>query len=123
MPEVTDEKGAKVVVRIGHDEWNEKWISGFMGGRALPPGAAHAFTVPFEISIGGDGNKLIGRVIEARPGQMLKLKVREPNGNNRKPVDNEPTPESGIVTFDIGDGQTRAEHVLKFRRAYGQNGR
>jgi len=101
---VTDEKGAKVAVRIGHDQWSLKWISGFMGGE-LGPGDVHAFHVPFELGIGGDGtNKLIGRVIDARPGQTLQLRVREHNGNNRTRTDDEPQPESGAVMFRVVAG-------------------
>lgn len=106
-PAVTDQLGAKVAVRMG-DHWSEKWISGFIGGLELGPGDTHAFRVPFELGIGGAGtNKLIGRVIDARPGQTLQLKVREANGNNRTRVDDEPEPESGIVTFAVAETDPR----------------
>ncbi|MDA1049938.1 MAG: TIGR03067 domain-containing protein [Planctomycetota bacterium] len=100
---VTDESGANVAVRIGHESWELPWISGYIDGLALGPGDAHAFFVPYEISIGGDGskNKLIGRVIDARPGQTLQLKVRDSNGNNRTRADSEPLPESGVITVVV----------------------
>ena len=105
MPLVTDQFGAKVAVRVGHRDWLVLSMSGYTCDE-LGPGDAHAFHVPFEIGIGGDGtNKLIGRVIEARPGQTLQLKIREPNGNNRKRADDEPEPESGVVTFTVTDAE------------------
>ncbi len=102
---VTGHQSAKIAVRLGHADWDTAWVSGFMRGR-LDPGEAHAFHVPFEIGIGGDGtNKLIGRVIEARPGQTLHLKIRQPNGNNRERADDEPEPESGVVTLTVTDSE------------------
>ena len=101
---ITDESGAQVAVRIGHESWDHAWVSGTRTG-GIAPGEAHAFFVPYEIRIGGgaakEANKLIGRVIEARAGQTLQLRVRSHNGNHRKRADNEPEPESGIVAFKV----------------------
>ncbi len=79
---VTDAKGATVKVRMGHPDWLIPWISGFIGGTEFGPGDVHRLVVPYEIGIGGDGsNKRVGRVIDARVGQTLQLKVSSPNGN------------------------------------------
>ncbi len=98
---IIDETGAKVAVRIGHDDWRLPWISGYVGGGELRPGDVHTLLVPYEILIGGDGtkNKLIGRVIDAKPGQKLQLKVREHNGSERDKA--EATPESGAISFAL----------------------
>lgn len=102
--EATDDKGANVAVRIGHESWHRPWISGYVTGR-LAAGEIHAFYVPYEIDIGGDGskNKLIGRVIDAHPGQKLHLKVRADNGNKRERnlVEEVIEPWSGIVSVAI----------------------
>ncbi|MBI1315218.1 TIGR03067 domain-containing protein [bacterium] len=99
---VTDETGAEVSVRIGHESWALPWVSGFVAG-GLVAGEVHTFTVPYQIGLGGNGstNKLIGRVIDARPGQTLQLRVRQPNGNNRTRSENESLPESGDVRFQV----------------------
>ena len=128
---VTDTTGAKVAVYIGHESWSLPWISSYTDGGALPPGATHALFVPYEISIGpeityengvpvhrvpvgqgigGDGpNKLIGRIIAARPGQTLQLKVRAHNGNDRERKEGEAVPESGFVAFDVADKGNSAD--------------
>ena len=68
----------------------------------LDPGDVHAFRIPFELGIGGDGtDKLVGRVIDARPGQTLQLRLRAHNGSNRIRAENEPPPESGNVMFTV----------------------
>ena len=105
---VTDDKGAKVGVRIGHEDWDHPWVSGATGG-GLAPGEAHAFFVPYEILIGGDGsqNELIGRVIDARLGQKLQLKVRAHNGNDRERKEGEP--ESGSISFAVADQRNAAD--------------
>ena len=100
---VTDETGAKVAVRIAHDQWRHAWLSGYIQG-GIAAGDIHAFNVPYEISLGGksaEANKLIGRVIEARDGQTLKLKVRAVIGSGRTRGANEPEPESGSLAFQV----------------------
>ena len=75
---VTDRNGGRVEVRNSQvEEWSGPgWIAGAMSG-ALDPGNVHAFRIPFELAIGGDGtDKLVGRVIDARPGQTLQLRLR-----------------------------------------------
>jgi WD40 repeat protein/beta-lactamase regulating signal transducer with metallopeptidase domain len=101
---VIDEKGMPVAVRQGRDgNWEVPWVSGYMSGH-LDPGEVHRLFVPYEISIGGDGsNKLVGRVIEAKPGQTLELRVRESNGNERERAKGEPEPESGKITITIAE--------------------
>lgn len=103
---VMDDKGAKVGVHIGHEDWDHPWVSGATGG-GLAPGESHAFFIPYEILIGGDGsqNELIGRVIDARPGQKLQLKVRAHNGSERERKDSEAEPESGVITFTVADAK------------------
>ena len=95
---VTDQAGAAVAVRIVHDEqWGLQWVAGATAGR-LASGDTHALNVPFELAIGGDApSKLVGRVIDARPGQKLSLRVRE-----RKK--GEPEPESGSIKLSVADG-------------------
>ncbi len=109
---VTDDKGSKVGVRIGHEDWDHPWVSGATRG-GLAPGDVHALVVPYEILIGGDGskNELIGRVIDAQPGQRLQLKVREHNGSERK--EGEAEPESGSVAFAVHEPTKNAAAVLK----------
>ncbi len=101
---VTDEAGAKVAVHIAHDQWRHPWLSGYIEG-GIAAGDIHAFNVPYEISIGGgksaEANKLIGRIIEARAGQTLNLKVRSAIGSERTPGANELAPESGSVAFQV----------------------
>jgi HEAT repeat protein len=99
---VTDEKGSKVDVCKGEDQnWSLPWVSGYLGGE-LGVGDVHRFNVPFEISIGGDAsNKLVGRVIDARPGQTVRLTVRANNGSDRARADGEPEPETGVLTFAV----------------------
>ena len=104
MPEdftVTSETGENIAVMLGHHDWDRGWVSGAMLG-GIAPGETHAFFVPYELRLGGDADeahKLVGRIIDARPGQTLNLKIRQHNGNDRRPTDNQP--ESGIVTFKI----------------------
>ncbi len=102
---VTDQKGAAVAVHSVHDEqWGLQWVAGATAGR-LAPGDSHAFNVPFELAIGGDEpSKLVGRVIDARPGQKLSLRVREHNGNDRDRKEGEPEPESGSIELSVADG-------------------
>lgn len=100
---VTDNTGAKVAARIGHDSWSLPWVSGYMSG-GLAAGETHAYFIPYEVSLGdSDGNaaknKLIGRLIETSPGQKLQLKVRAHNGNGRTRKESEVEPESGNVKF------------------------
>ncbi len=99
---VTDQTGAVVAVSIVRDEqWGLQWVAGATAGR-LAPGDTHAFNVPFELAIGGDTpSKLVGRVIDARPGQKLSLRVREHNGNDRDRKKGEPEPESGSIVFSV----------------------
>jgi beta-lactamase regulating signal transducer with metallopeptidase domain len=98
---VTDDKGAKVAVRPGHDDWLIPWISGFIGGSEFGPGDVHRLEVPYEIGIGGDGsNQRVGRVIGARVGQTLQLKVSSPNGNAARTAA-DPSPVSGVITFKV----------------------
>ncbi|MBS0263608.1 MAG: HEAT repeat domain-containing protein, partial [Planctomycetes bacterium] len=122
---VIDQTGAKVAVRKGQAEnWSLPWISGSIRG-SLAPGETHCLSVPFEISIGGDGaNKLVGRVIEARAGQMLQLRVRQPNGSNLERAKNEPEPESGTIALKIiGDEKIDSKSIGKFRgRVTGPDG-
>lgn len=101
---VTDETGAKVAVRLGHDDWSLHLPAGATTG-VLAPGGVHAFNIPFELAIGGKElqNRLIGRVISARPGQKLQLKVRAHNGSDRPQAKNEPRPESGTISFTVTD--------------------
>jgi beta-lactamase regulating signal transducer with metallopeptidase domain len=107
MPEdftVTDEKGTNVTVRKGEDgNWIIPWISGYVSG-GLASGDVHRLNVPYEISFGGDGsNKLVGRVIEARAGQTLHVRIRAFNGNNRERGSGDPEPESGSLALTIAD--------------------
>ncbi len=101
---VTDPTGANVAVRNGHEEWSGAiWVAGASEG-ALGPGDAHALRIPFELGIGGDGsNKLVGRVIDARAGQTLQVRVRAFNGNDSVRDKGEPEPESGSITLTIAD--------------------
>ncbi|MEI8019103.1 MAG: carboxypeptidase regulatory-like domain-containing protein, partial [Schlesneria sp.] len=101
---VTDQTGAVVAVGNVHDEqWGLQWVAGARAGR-LAPGDAHTFNVPFELAIGGDApSKLVGRVIDARPGQKLSLRVREHNGNDRDRKEGEPEPESGSREFSVAE--------------------
>ena len=105
---VADQTGAVVNVRSVYDErWGEQWVAGAVAGR-LAPGDAHGFHVPFELAIGGNApSKLVGRVIDARPGQKLSLRVREHNGNDRK--EGETEPESGSIELTVADGPMRNE--------------
>ena len=102
---VTDQTRAKVPVRDGHEEWSrEVWIAGGETGVRLDPGDVHTLRVPFELGIGGNGlNPSVGRVIVARPGQTLQLRVRTPNVNDRK--DAEVELESGVVTITVTDAE------------------
>ncbi len=100
---VTDQTGAMIEVRNSEiEEWSGPgWIAGAMSG-ALDPGNVHAFRIPFELAIGGDGtDKLVGRVIDARPGQTLQLRLRAHNGSNRIRAENEAPPETGNVMFTV----------------------
>ena len=101
---VTDQTGAVVDVRSVHDEqWGEQWVAGATAGQ-LAPGDAHGFQVPFELAIGGNApSKLVGRVIDARPGQKLSLRVREHNGNDRDRKEGEPEPESGSIELTVAE--------------------
>ena len=101
---VTDQTGAVVDVRSVNDEqWGEQWVAGATAGQ-LAPGDAHAFRVPFELAIGGNAtSKLVGRVIDARPGQKLSLRVREHNGNDRDRKEGEPEPESGSIELTVAE--------------------
>ncbi len=102
---VTDQTGAAVAVRSVHNEqWGLQWVAGARAGQ-LAPGDTHAFNVPFELAIGGDApSKLVGRVIDARCGQKLSLRVREHNGNDRDRKEGEPEPESGSIELSVADG-------------------
>jgi hypothetical protein len=99
---VTDQTGAEVGVRNGHEEWSGPgWVAGATAG-GLEPGAVHAFRVPFELGIGGgETNKLVGRVVDVHPGQTVNVRVRALNGNSRRRAPGEPNPESGGVTFGV----------------------
>ena len=101
---VADQTGAAVPVSIVHDDqWGLQWVAGATAGR-LAPGDAHAFHVPFELAIGGDApSKLVGRVIDARPGQKLSLRVREHNGTDRDRKAGEPEPESGSIELSVAE--------------------
>ena len=120
---VTDQNGAKVQVRNSQmEEWSGPgWIAGATGG-SLDPGDVHAFRIPFELAIGGDGsNKRVGRVVDARPGQTLQLRLRAHNGSNRVPAKNEPPPQTGSVTFKVATlvdaGVQALPPLLEFRFA------
>ncbi|MCY2966459.1 MAG: hypothetical protein NT069_22980 [Planctomycetota bacterium] len=99
---VTDETGAKVAVAIGHQNWDSPFTT-FSRRGMLGVGDVHGLTVPYEIRIGGDSSadRLIGRVLDVRPGQTLQLKVREQNGSSRERPPGESEPESGSITFTI----------------------
>ncbi len=103
---VIDEKGGKVAVHLGHDNWAQAMVSGAIGGH-LPPGGTYFFRVPFEIRIGKpetkNSNELIGRIIDAKPGQKLKLKVRSTTGNNRTRMSSDPWMDTGIIEFNVAD--------------------
>ena len=107
---VTDQTGAVVDVRSVHDEqWGEQWVAGATAGQ-LAPGDAHGFQVPFELAIGGNApSKLVGRVIDARPGQKLSLRVREHNGNDHNRKEGEPEPESGSIELSVAEEPMRNE--------------
>jgi len=109
---VTDETGARVAVRIGHRSWDLPWISGYEAG-GLAPGEIHTLRVPYEISLGGDGsqNKLIGRVIDAKPGQRLKLKVRQHNGSERVKDSGATAAESGAIELAMNGDQSVASDL------------
>lgn len=101
---VIAETGAVEVRMDSEKNWSEKWVSGYTGGE-LAPGAVHAFHVPFEIGIGGDGsNKLVGRLIAAQAGQSLQLKVSSSNGNSRDRAEGESDPQSGTIRFTVARG-------------------
>jgi beta-lactamase regulating signal transducer with metallopeptidase domain len=99
---VTDQTGAVVAVGNVHDEqWGLQWVAGATAGR-LATGDAHTFNVPFELAIGGEApSKLVGRIIEARPGQTLSLRVREHNGNDNNRKEGEPKPETGSIVVSV----------------------
>ncbi len=98
---VTDQTGARVAVRNGHEEWSGlPWIAGAIRSR-LEAGEAYALRVPFEIRIGGEVDKLVGRILDAKPGQTLRLRVRAANGSERIRAADEPKPESGEVTLAV----------------------
>ena len=107
---VTDQTGAVVNVHIVHDEqWGLQWVAGATAGR-LAPGDAHGFQVPFVLAIGGDTpSKLVGRVIDARPGQKLSLRVREHYGNDHNELEGEAKPESGSIVFFVAEEPKRIE--------------
>lgn len=98
---VTDQTGARVAVRNGHEEWSgPQWIAGAIRSR-LEAGDAYALRVPFEIGIGGEVDKPVGRILDAKPGQTLRLRVRAANGSERIRAADEPKPESGEVTLTV----------------------
>lgn len=100
---VVDDKGAKVAMRNGHEDWTgPAWLAGAMVGSGFPPDAVRAFNIPFQLGIGGgESNKLVGLVLDARPGQTIKLRMRSHNGSNRTREPSEPVSETGDVTFRV----------------------
>ncbi|HTN03569.1 MAG TPA: hypothetical protein VL132_16885, partial [Planctomycetaceae bacterium] len=64
---VIDQTGARVAVRNGHEEWSgPQWIAGAIKS-GLEAGEAYALRVPFEIGIGGEVDKPVGRILDAKP--------------------------------------------------------
>jgi beta-lactamase regulating signal transducer with metallopeptidase domain/protocatechuate 3,4-dioxygenase beta subunit len=106
---ITDEAGKPVNVSIGHDGFSHAWISGFYTG-GLAPGESHAFHVPFEVRIGKveekEANKLVGRLIEAKPNQTLTMKVKGSTGVGL-PVD------SGSIQFKVVGDKNKATGSAK----------
>jgi WD40 repeat protein len=105
---ITDQAGAIIAVHNGDEAWSIPWVSGYMASR-LEPGGAHELRVPFELQIGGDAvSTTVGRIIAARPGQTLQLRVRTTNGSERTRDKDEPLPESGVVTFTVTENRDAA---------------
>ena len=74
----TGPDGETIPVKIGHEQWEIPWISGYTASQ-LAPGDVQYFDVPSYIQMGmvegSENNKLIGRIVDANEGRKVKFQV------------------------------------------------
>ena len=131
---VVEENGEEVRASIGDEKWQVPWVSGHFGG-GLRPGGIHFFNVPFEIQIGGskvdNTPKRVGRLIEATPGQSLRMQVRATTGSYRNNANGNNLSKTGEIKFSIGEtggvepakNKDMEKHVTVSGRVIGEDGK
>ncbi len=109
---ILDQKGEEVRASIAGEKWGIPWVSGYVGA-GLQPGETHFYNVPFEIQIGGSKvdktPKRVGRIIEATPGQSLRIQVRATTGNYRMNENGHNLSMTGEIKFSIGEPDVKRE--------------